>query len=66
MKEHRVKVTSISPGPTLTASWEGFEAPPDRMMPPEDIASVIWSAYTLAPQTVVEDIMLRPILGDIS
>lgn len=66
LKQHRVKVTSVSPGPTLTASWEGFEAPPDRMMPPEDIASVIWSAYNLAEQTVVEDILLRPVLGDIS
>jgi short-subunit dehydrogenase len=66
LKHHHVKVTSVSPGPTLTASWEGFEAPPDRMMPPEDIASIIWSAYNLAAQTVVEDILLRPVLGDIS
>ncbi|UYQ92731.1 SDR family oxidoreductase [Chitinophaga horti] len=66
LKPHRVKVTAISPGPTLTASWEGFDAPPDRMMPPEDIATIIWSAYSLATQTVVEDILLRPVLGDIS
>lgn len=65
LKQHRVKVTSVSPGPTLTASWDGFDAPPNRMMPPEDIASIIWSAYSLAEQTVVEDILLRPVLGDI-
>ncbi len=65
LKPHNVKVTAISPGPTLTDSWAGFEAPEDRMMPPEDIASVVWSAYTLAPQTVVEEILLRPMLGDI-
>lgn len=62
---HNIRVTAVSPGPTKTASWEGFEAPPDRMMPPEDIASVIWSAYNLAPQTVMEEIQLRPMLGDI-
>ncbi|NLR59759.1 SDR family oxidoreductase [Chitinophaga polysaccharea] len=62
---HHIKVTSVSPGPTLTASWDGFEAPADRMMPPEDIASVIWSAWSLAKQTVVEEILLRPMLGDI-
>lgn len=62
---HHIKVTTVSPGPTLTASWEGFEAPADRMMPPEDIASVIWSAWSLAKQTVVEEILLRPMLGDI-
>jgi len=65
MKPFGVRVTSISPGATLTASWDGFEAPPDRMMPPEDIATVVWTAYTLAQQTVVEDIVLRPVLGDI-
>lgn len=66
LKPHNVKVTSISPGPTLTASWEGFEAPPDRMMQPEDIANIIWACYTLAAQTVVEEILLSPVLGDIS
>jgi short-subunit dehydrogenase len=65
LKQHNVKVTAISPGPTLTASWEGFEAPPDRMMSPEDIANIVWASYTLAAQTVVEEILLRPILGDI-
>lgn len=65
LKQHNLKVTAISPGPTLTASWEGFEAPPDRMMEPEDIANIIWASYTLAAQTVVEEILLRPILGDI-
>ncbi|MFB6455917.1 SDR family oxidoreductase [Chitinophaga sp. Hz27] len=65
MKPFGVRVTSISPGATLTASWDGFEAPPDRMMPPEDIATIVWTAFTLAKQTVVEDIVLRPVLGDI-
>lgn len=65
MKPHGIRVTSISPGATLTASWDGFEAPPDRMMPPEDIATIVWTAFSLAKQTVVEDILLRPVLGDI-
>ncbi|MBV8254738.1 MAG: SDR family oxidoreductase [Chitinophaga sp.] len=65
MKPYGVRVTSISPGATLTASWDGFDAPPDRMIPPEDIASIVWTAFSLAKQTVVEDILLRPVLGDI-
>ncbi|GAA0530704.1 SDR family oxidoreductase [Chitinophaga japonensis] len=65
LKPHHIKVTSVSPGPTLTASWEGFEAPPDRMMEPEDIADIVWASYTLAAQTVVEEVVLRPVLGDI-
>ncbi|MEC5147878.1 SDR family oxidoreductase [Chitinophaga sp. 212800010-3] len=62
---HNIRVTAVSPGPTLTASWDGFEAPPDRMMPPEDIANAIWGAWNMAKQTVVEEIILRPMLGDI-
>jgi short-subunit dehydrogenase len=65
LKAHNIKVTAISPGPTLTASWEGFDAPPGRMMEPEDIANILWASYTLAAQTVVEEILLRPVLGDI-
>jgi NAD(P)-dependent dehydrogenase (short-subunit alcohol dehydrogenase family) len=64
MKPFGVRVTAVCPGPTLTDSWDGFEGPPERMMRPEDIAEVIWTAYHLAPQTVMEDIVLRPQAGD--
>jgi short-subunit dehydrogenase len=66
LKPHHVKVTSLSPGPTLTASWDGFEAPPGRLMEPEDIANLLWAAYTLSEQAVVEEVIMRPILGDIA
>lgn len=65
MKSFGVKVTAVCPGPTLTDSWAGFEGPPERMMKPEDVAEVIWNASDLALQTVVEEIILRPVLGDI-
>lgn len=64
MKPFGVKVTSISPGPTLTASWQGYDGPAERLMEPEDVASMIWAAYTLSKQAVVEDILMRPMLGD--
>lgn len=66
LKPHNVKVTSLSPGPTLTASWDGYEAPPRRMMEPEDVANLLWAAYTLSEQAVVEEVLMRPMLGDIS
>ena len=66
LKPHNIKVTSLSPGPTLTASWEGFEAPPGRMMEPEDVADLLWGAYTLSKQAVVEEVIMRPMLGDIA
>jgi short-subunit dehydrogenase len=65
LKPHRVKVTSVSPGPTWTASWQGFEGPADRLMEPQDVADMIWAAYNLSEQAVVEDILMRPMLGDI-
>ena len=65
MKPYGVRVTSILPGATLTASWGGVELPVDRFMKPEDIADAIYGAHALSKQTVVEEIILRPQLGDI-
>lgn len=65
MKAHGVRVTSILPGATLTASWDGVDLPADRFMKPEDIADAIYGAHALSKQTVVEEIVLRPQLGDI-
>jgi short-subunit dehydrogenase len=66
LKPHNIRVTSVLPGATLTASWEGTELPPDRFMPPEDVAETILAAYRLSKRTVVEELVLRPQLGDIT
>lgn len=65
MKPFNVKVTSVLPGATFTASWEGTELPEDRFMKPEDVAESIWSAYNLSPRSVVEEILIRPMAGDL-
>ncbi len=65
MKEHGVRVTSILPGATYTASWEGVDIPQERFMKAEDIADAIYACHALSKQTVVEEIVLRPQLGDI-
>lgn len=65
MKEHQVKVTSILPGATYTASWEGVDLPVERFMKSEDVAESVWGAYNLSPQSVVEELIIRPQLGDI-
>ena len=65
MKPHGVRVTSILAGATYTSSWEGVDLPLDRFMKAEDIADAIYSAHALSAQTVVEEIILRPQLGDI-
>lgn len=65
MKPHGVRVTSILAGATYTSSWEGVDLPLDRFMKAEDIADSIYAVHALSPQTVVEEIILRPQLGDI-
>ncbi len=65
LKEHGVRVTSVLPGATLTASWDGVNLPDERLMKPEDIADTIFSAYSLSKRSVVEEILIRPQLGDL-
>lgn len=65
MKPHGIRVVSLLPGATLTASWEGADLPAERLMPPEDVAEMAWTVHAMSPRTVVEDVLMRPFLGDI-
>lgn len=65
MIPHGVKVTSVLPGATFTASWEGVDLPESRFIDVADVAASVWSAYNLSPRSVVEEIVIRPQLGDI-
>lgn len=65
MKEHGVKVTAVLPGATYTSSFEGTDLPKERFMKPQDVADAIWGAYNLSSHAVVEDLLLRPQLGDL-
>ncbi|GAB4042432.1 SDR family oxidoreductase [Spirosoma jeollabukense] len=65
LKPHGIKVTAILPGATLTASWEGTDLPEERFMKPEDVADSAWAAYSLSKSAVVEEMLIRPQLGDI-
>jgi short-subunit dehydrogenase len=65
MKEHNVKVTAIHPGPTYTASWEGADIPEERFGSAEDVAEMVYSTFELSKRSVIEDIVIRPQLGDL-
>ncbi|WP_439487622.1 SDR family oxidoreductase [Algoriphagus sp.] len=65
LKPYQIKVTSILAGATYTASWEGVDLPVERFMKAEDVAESVWAAYNLSPHSVVEEIVIRPQLGDI-
>lgn len=65
MKPHGIKVTAIYPGAAYTDSWAGSGVDPKRIMEAKDIASMVYAASRLSPQACVEDIILRPQLGDL-
>jgi hypothetical protein len=65
LKDFGVRVTAILPGATRTASWDGVDLPDDRFMKPEDVADTVYAAYALSERSVVEEIVIRPQLGDI-
>lgn len=60
-----IRVTAVMPGATKTRSWEGVDLPDDRFMTIEDVAECIFGAWSLSPRSVVEEILIRPQLGDI-
>jgi short-subunit dehydrogenase len=65
LKPAGIKVTAILPGAVLTDSWDGFDNSNDRIMEADDIARMVFSAANLGPSAVVEDIIIRPQLGDL-
>jgi len=62
---HDIRVTAILPGATLTDSWAGVDLPSTRFIKPEDVANALYSAFLINENTVMEEVVLRPILGDI-
>lgn len=65
LKDKGIKVTAVMPGATWSASWAGVELPESRLMQASDIAEAVWSATQMSPAAVVEEIVLRPQLGDL-
>lgn len=65
LKEFGIKVTGVYPGAVFTDSWGNFDNSNGRIMEASDIADMLLAACKLSPQAVVEDIIIRPQLGDV-
>lgn len=65
MKPFGIKVTHVIPGAVYTDSWSGAGIDRKRIMEAEDIAQMIFTASQLSPQACVEEIVIRPQLGDL-
>ena len=65
LRPRGIRVTAVLPGPTWSASWEGVELPADRLLRAEDVAAVVLAAWNLPPNAVVEEVVIRPMEGDL-
>lgn len=60
-----INVSAILPGATRTESWDGTDLPDSRFIQPRSIAEAIFLAWTNKDNCVLEEILIRPVLGDI-
>ena len=65
MQPYGIKVTGVYPGAVFTDSWAGSGVPEERIMRPGDVGQLLLQMTQLSPQAVVEDLVLRPMLGDL-
>ncbi|MEO8583147.1 MAG: SDR family oxidoreductase [Flavitalea sp.] len=65
LRHDNIKVTSVFPGAVNTDSWSASGIDPDRIMKSEDIADMVFASSRLSPQACVEEIVIRPQLGDL-
>jgi len=64
-KTSGLRVTALIPGSTRTSSWDDTDLPDERFISPEDIAEAVLGVYRLSGRSVVEEMLIRPQLGDI-
>jgi short-subunit dehydrogenase len=64
-RDKGVRVCCVHPGATVSPSWKGSGVPARRMMPAADVASAFLALYKMTRRTVVEEVILRPQLGDL-
>lgn len=65
LKPHLIKVTSVYPGAVYTDSWAGAGIDEKSIIQASDIAELIYTASKLSAAACVEEIVVRPIGGDI-
>jgi len=65
LRSYNIKVTAIIPGAVYTDSWSESGVDPVRIMQASDVANMVYATSLLSPQACVEEILLRPQLGDL-
>ncbi|HSC54102.1 MAG TPA: SDR family oxidoreductase [Phnomibacter sp.] len=65
MKPHNISVTNIIAGAVYTDSWAEANVEKERLMEADDIAKIIFTTTKLSPQACIEEVVVRPQLGDL-
>lgn len=65
LRPRNIRVTTVMPGPTWSASWDGVDLPEERLLDPKYIADLMWHAYKLPPEVSLEELVIQPQLGDL-
>jgi NAD(P)-dependent dehydrogenase (short-subunit alcohol dehydrogenase family) len=65
VRERGIRVTTLLPGATYTDSWAASGLPAERFIPASDVARTVVDIARLDARTVVEEVLIRPQLGDI-
>lgn len=60
-----IRVSAVLPCASLTDTWAGVDLPQSRFMRPEDVAQTILTAWDINEYTVMEEVIIRPVEGDI-
>lgn len=65
-RKYKIGITVIYPGPVFTDQWKGTETPEEKFISPIDIAKGVRAALSVGPQTVIEEITIMPLVGNIT
>jgi NADP-dependent 3-hydroxy acid dehydrogenase YdfG len=67
VRRYDIKISNIFPGAVDTAMWESKarQRYRNRMMTPADIAEITFDVYNKPKKVVIEDLIVRPVRGDI-
>lgn len=65
LKTQGIRVTAVMPGVFWSDAWQGATLPIERLMQASDVAKAIWGCYVLSDTAVVEELLIRPQLGDL-
>lgn len=67
VRQHNIRIINILPGATETPMWPGKirENYADKMMSTEDVARIVVWSYLQKGNAVAEEIVVRPITGDL-